>query len=111
RLSIERNDHDHDRYRGGATARPDPQDGTGHADAKAYRTIIGHQEGRLAKPLTSLTVAEVLAAQLVWEKEWEMPSGAAGAYQIIRKTLLGLKKALGLNGRETFDAALQDRMA
>lgn len=84
---------------------------TRHADAKAYLTIIGHEEKRLAKPLTSMTVDEVLAAQLVWVKQWEQPSGAAGAYQIIRKTLLGLKKALGLTGREKFDPALQDRMA
>lgn len=79
-------------------------------DADAYTTIIGHKESQLAKPITSMTIDELSAEQLRWVREWRMPSGAAGAYQIIRKTLLGLKKQLGLAGSEKFTPALQDRM-
>lgn len=83
---------------------------TGHAGADAYRTIIGHQQGQLERPLTEMSVDQVLAAQLHWVKRWGMPSGAAGAYQIIRKTLLRLKRAMGLAGGEIFTPQLQDRL-
>lgn len=81
---------------------------TGEDDNEAYRTIIGHHQGELPKPLTRYTVDELLKAQLQWGRKWG--SSAAGAYQIIRKTLLGLKAGLGLTGSEIFDASLQDRL-
>lgn len=83
---------------------------TGKADPLSYDTVIGHKQAHLDKPITQMTVDEVLAAQLYLVRTLDMPSGAAGAYQIIRKTLLGLKKSMSLTGRERFTPALQDRM-
>lgn len=84
---------------------------TGRSGDAAYRTIIGHNEGRLPRPITSMTVDEVLTAQKDWPRRWrKLNSSAAGAYQIIRPTLLELKKSAGLSGNELFDAALQDRL-
>lgn len=83
---------------------------TGHDGPAAYATIIGHRQGDLAKPITEMTIDEVLAEQQRWVKVWGMPSGAAGAYQIIPKTLRRVKKALGLSGAELFTPKLQDRL-
>lgn len=83
---------------------------TGKADPLSYDTVIGHKQAHLDKPITQMSVNEVLAAQLHLVKKLGMPSGAAGAYQIIRPTLLGLVKALGLTGAEKFTPALQDRL-
>jgi hypothetical protein len=61
------------------------------------------------KPLTTMTVNEVLA--------WQQAAGrvslssAAGRYQIIGSTLKKLKGELGLTGQETFDKTTQDRLA
>lgn len=83
---------------------------TGKAGPEAYLTIIGHRQDDLDRPLVEMAVDEVLAAQLTWVRQWGQPSGAAGAYQIIRPTLLLLKKSLGLTGAERFSPDLQDRL-
>lgn len=76
---------------------------------EAYTVIIGNRQGKLAKPITSMTLDEVLTQQQRWIKNrW---GSAAGAYQIIRKTLAALKDSLKLTGKERFDPALQDRLA
>lgn len=54
--------------------------------------------------LTSMSIDEVLA----WQEGRRF--SASGKYQIIRKTLLGLKEQLGLGGAELFDEAMQDRL-
>lgn len=62
------------------------------------------------KDLTTMTVNEVLS----WQVSSNPPgpdTAAAGAYQIIRPTLMGLVKSMGLSGDELFDKDLQDRMA
>lgn len=85
---------------------------TGKRDAVAqYATIIGHNERHLNKPVTEMTVDEIIAASDNWRALFGTTSGAAGAYQIIKPTLVQLKKDLGLSGSEKFTAALQDRMA
>jgi muramidase (phage lysozyme) len=38
-------------------------------------------------------------------------SSAAGKYQIVRTTLRGLRRSLGLKGDEVFDAKMQDKLA
>lgn len=84
---------------------------TGVTNATAqYNTIIGHKEKQLDKPLTQMTVDEIIAASDSWRKRFSTTSGAAGAYQIIKPTLVQLKKDLGLKGSEKFTPALQDRM-
>ena len=81
---------------------------TGRTGTDAYRTIFGHKEDTLPKPVTEFTIDELLAAQLRWGKNWG--SSAAGKYQIIRKTLVGLVKKLGLSGSAKFGAKTQDML-
>lgn len=84
---------------------------TGVENATAqYNTIIGHNEKHLDKPLTQMTVDEIIAASDSWRKRFKTTSGAAGAYQIIKPTLVQLKADLKLTGREKFTPSLQDRM-
>ncbi|PCI57084.1 MAG: hypothetical protein COB36_02100 [Alphaproteobacteria bacterium] len=60
---------------------------------------------------TEMSINDVIA----WQKNSTQNEGAAssaiGKYQIIRKTLTGLKEELGLSGDEKYDEAMQDRMA
>lgn len=82
---------------------------TGKTGDAAYRTIVGHREGQLSKPVTDFTLEELLNAQKTWGKKWR--SSAAGAPQIIRDTLLDLCKRLDLKAEQKFTPALQDRLA
>lgn len=82
---------------------------TGRTGREAYDVIFGHKQSRLAKPITSMTVGEVIAAQVGWSKN--NGSSAAGAYQFIRKTLQGLIKEMGIPETATFSPNLQDRLA
>jgi hypothetical protein len=82
---------------------------TGAIGDAAYRTVIGHHEGELAVPITSLSVDELLALQEEWPARGWL-STAAGKYQIIRTTLIALKQAVPLTGGELFDQPLQDRL-
>lgn len=71
-----------------------------------YNVVFGGKKVNL----TDMTVNEVLA----WQKNYVRqgsPSSAAGKYQIISKTLEGLKREMGLSGNEKFDESMQDRMA
>ena len=76
-----------------------------------YRVIIGHKENKLAKPITALTLDELLAEQRRWVRNWKTASGAAGAYQIIRATLASLMVELALPGNTKFTPEVQDQMA
>lgn len=57
------------------------------------------------KPLTQMTIGEVMALQS------EGKLHAAGAYQIIGKTLPGILPFAGLNENDMFDKANQDKLA
>ncbi|TPW31179.1 lysozyme family protein [Pararhizobium mangrovi] len=81
---------------------------TGSAGADSYRTIYGHNEDKLAKPLTSMTLGDVVDAQGGWSKRFG--SSAAGGYQFMRATLQDLSSDLGLRGTQVFDPNLQDRL-
>lgn len=82
---------------------------TGAKAPKCYEVIYGHNQGKLAKPLTSMTLDEVIAAGSSWTKRFK--SSASGAAQFMKATLVGLKSEQGLRGSELFDANLQDRLA
>ena len=82
---------------------------TGKTGREAYDIIVFYKQDRLPKPLTDHTVAEVLEAQKAWAKNWK--GSAAGKYQIIRKTLLGLVDQLGIPGDAKFSPDMQDRLA
>ncbi|MEQ1938629.1 peptidoglycan-binding protein [Mesorhizobium sp. CN5-321] len=71
-------------------------------------TIYGNNQAKLPKPLTKMTIDEVIAAGPSWTKRFG--SSAAGKLQFMRATLIRLKKVLGLTGKEPLDAAMQDRL-
>ena len=60
------------------------------------------------KPLTSMTIAEVLAFQ---KSPRKTKSTAMGAYQIVHKTLDTLVRKHNINKDSKFDHAMQDHMA
>lgn len=77
-----------------------------------YETIIGYRNekpGTLPKPITQMSLEELLAEQKSWVKNLKAPSGAAGRYQIIRPTLLSLIAELGVPLSASFTSDLQDR--
>lgn len=73
-----------------------------------FDVVYAHKQGDLPKRLTLMTINEVLAAQVKLGRKYG--SSAAGAPQIIRKTLAMLKDRMGLSGDELFSPAMQDRM-
>lgn len=73
-----------------------------------YGVIYANKQGKLKKPLTQMTLDEVIAAQAGWSKNHG--SSAAGRYQFMRATLRELKAELGLRGEQLFSADLQDRL-
>jgi muramidase (phage lysozyme) len=81
---------------------------TGEAGDKAYETVFGHNQAKLPKKLTAMTLDEWIKAGPGWTKKFG--SSAAGAFQFMRKTLIGLKDEMDLTGSETMDAGMQDRL-
>ena len=65
------------------------------------------------RDLVNMTINEVLAMQkqMLAHPDNTKNSSAAGAYQIVGKTLQGLKLELNLTGNELFSREMQDRMA
>jgi len=83
-----------------------------------FGTIFGNRQSALKKPLTQMTIDEVLAAQKTWStKAWARKfkstaaSSAAGGPQFMRATLLSLKAEGKCRGDEPFDEATQRRLA
>lgn len=81
---------------------------TGRGDDTAYNTVYGRNERKLTKRIMSMTVDELLENQAGFTSAFG--SSAAGAFQIMRATLAGLKSELRLRGNQVFDADLQDRL-
>lgn len=78
-------------------------------DARAgYDVIYAHRQDRLPKPITQMRVAELQDHQ---RRGWPAKSTASGGYQLMRKTLGGLRTELGLRDGQIFDPDLQDRLA
>jgi len=67
------------------------------------------QSDKPKKPLTSLTINEVLAWQDSIDPKYR--SEAAGAYQILEDTLRDIYQKVGFSGKESFDNNTQDRLA
>lgn len=80
----------------------------GRSDRASYDVIYGHNQTKLPKPVTRMTVDEVIAAQGGWSKRFG--SSATGGYQFMKATLSGLKQELGLRGAQVLDPDLQDRL-
>jgi len=84
---------------------------TGKTAPGCYDVIFANRQNRLAKPVTKMTIGEVLASQKI-QRNWAKPaSSATGAPQFMYNTLIGLKKELGLRMGQVFDGNLQDRLA
>jgi muramidase (phage lysozyme) len=81
---------------------------TGNSAPQCYEVIFGHNQGKLPKPLTQMTLAEVQVAQKAWSKRFG--SSASGAYQFMHATLKGLIAELALSGSQKLDGDLQDRL-
>lgn len=73
-----------------------------------YNAVFGKANN--PEDLSTFTVDGILARQQA-QRQAGAKSTAVGRYQIIYKTLAGLKRQLGLNGSERFTPELQDRMA
>ncbi|WP_075655082.1 hypothetical protein [Pseudochrobactrum sp. B5] len=80
----------------------------GRTDRASYDVIYGHNQDKLPKPITSMTIGELVDAQASFTKRFK--SSASGGYQFMRKTLQDLSRELRLNGRQIFDPDLQDRL-
>ncbi|MGY2052976.1 hypothetical protein [Methylobacterium sp. JK268] len=76
---------------------------------KGYDTVFANRMAKMPKPLTSMTVAEVIA-QGPWRTS-NFGSSACGRFQFMTATLQGLVKEVGLTGGERFEPDLQDRLA
>lgn len=83
---------------------------TARKGAAAYNTVIGHidEKRKLPKPVTEMTLEELLAEQLRWVRNLKQASGAAGRYQIIRPTLKSLIAELKIPLSAKFTPDLQD---
>lgn len=79
----------------------------GTAARSGYDVIYGHNQGKLPKPVTAMTIAELQGHQ---RKGWPAKSTASGGYQFMRATLTDLRKELGLRDTQVFDPDLQDRL-
>ena len=75
---------------------------------RGYDTVFGNRMAQMPKPLTTMTVDEVIT-QGKWRTD-TFGSSAAGRYQFMRNTLTSLKQTERLTGREVMTPALQDRL-
>lgn len=85
---------------------------TGHVGQQAYDTVYGGWPSiaRGARPLSHLTIESVLNVQDLAVRAGS-PSSAAGAYQIIRKTLRGLVPEGDPHRERLFTPFVQDCLA
>lgn len=83
---------------------------TGLDRPACYEVIYGRKQDQLKKPLTTMTIGEIVDAGPSWTKRFG--SSAAGAAQFMRATLQGLAKDYpdDINGSTVLDGAMQDRL-
>lgn len=73
-----------------------------------YDTVYGNRMSRMQKPITAMTVDQVIANG-PWRTN-NLGSSACGRYQFMTATLKELKASERLTGRELMSPALQDRL-
>lgn len=81
----------------------------GTVNPTGYDVIYGHNQGKLPRRVTLMTIDTIIAEQGKWSRRYG--SSATGGYQFMRATLKGLKDELGLSGAKLLDPDLQDRLA
>lgn len=82
---------------------------TGRRRPDCFEVIFAHAERHLPKPLTSMTIDEVIK-QGNWRYK-RFGSSAAGAAQFMKATLQGFKTQGVVSGRELFNAHMQIKLA
>ena len=81
------------------------------AGPDGYNILSGFSHKRDGPfPITGMGTADVLNAQIRWRSWGGAVSSAAGAYQIIRNTLLDLSVKYNLQADDRFDADYQDHL-
>ncbi|MHA7968973.1 hypothetical protein [Rhizobium sp. CAU 1783] len=77
---------------------------------QGHDTIYGNNQHKLPRPLTTMTIGEIVDAQKSWTRRFK--SSAAGHYQFMRATLQGLAKeySADIDGSTVFTADIQDRL-
>lgn len=80
----------------------------GSTGRASYDVIYGHNQGKLPKPITAMSLGDLVDAQASFTKRFK--SSASGRYQFMRATLQDLSRELGLRGTQMFDPDLQDRL-
>ncbi len=83
---------------------------TGKAPPECHEVIYGHNQHKLKKPLTTMTIGEIVDAGPSWTKRFG--SSAAGGLQFMRATLQGLAAdySSDINGATVFTGDIQDRL-
>jgi muramidase (phage lysozyme) len=84
------------------------QPGGGYNTSLGFGMFIVGGEQRLIE-MTLLQI-DVLQTQILNNPKNDFNSSAIGRYQIVRTTLRGLKKQLGLSQTDLFDQTLQDKL-
>jgi len=75
---------------------------------RGYDTVFGNRMNRMPKPLTSMTMKEILD-QGKWRTK-TFGSSACGRYQFMDATLRGLAEELELKAEDRFTPDYQDRL-
>ena len=91
-------------------------EGTANREGGGYNTSLSYGRllpGGAEQNLTGKTLDEIdgLQTHMLRNPANRWNSSAIGRYQIVRKTLRGLRRQLGLKGSERYDEAMQDRLA
>ncbi|MBX9452647.1 MAG: phage tail protein [Mesorhizobium sp.] len=82
--------------------------GRGYNETLAYGAYTGGPRNLVMMTLDQI---DAMQTQMLRHPDNHFNSSAAGRYQIVQKTLRGLRDELGLSGDEFFTADLQDRLA
>ncbi len=82
--------------------------GRGYDETLAYGLLTG---GPVRLTRMSLDEIDALQTRMLAHPRNRWNSSAVGRYQIVRATLRDLRRRLGLDGKQRFDPALQDRLA
>lgn len=82
--------------------------GRGYNETLGFGKFTGGDKNLV---LMTLDEIDAMQSQMLRHPDNDMNSSAAGRYQIVQKTLRGLRGKLGLKGSDYFDQGMQDRLA
>lgn len=82
--------------------------GRGYNETLGFGKFTGGDKNLV---LMTLDEVDALQSQMLAHPDNNYNSSAVGRYQIVQKTMRGLRGQLGLKGSDYFDTSMQDRMA